>query len=219
MKGHGNNTVVGKFDMQTIELSMAALNEVQYKLFEMDEVTGETSSTSFGKFDAKQLTSLLATDENTVVFLQREGTGVTRFGEIEESAHTNWCITYWFGTCVNNRGLATGALYGDWFIANNPDALVRAYGGPSINITESVCSTCGVQHIDFTQRLIFDQDPHWKGAGRIEGVLHFRVERITDYINDRKQNQGEPLYVHVPWYANQYLESMRACYANQDTCL
>lgn len=205
--------------MQTIELSITDLNEVPYKLFNMDEVAGEASDTSFGKFDAKLLTSLLSTDENAVVFLQREGTGVTRFCEVEESAHTNWCITYWFGTCVNNRGLATGALYGDWLIANNPYALVRAYGGPSINISESVDPTGSVKHIDFTQRLMFDQDPYWKGASRIEGVLHFRVERITDYINDRRQNHGEPLYVHVPWYANQYLEAMRACYANQGTCL
>jgi hypothetical protein len=206
------------YKMQTSALVLEDLLKVQYQLFEFDEMADEPSETCFKVFDIATVDEKLSQASKVVFRLGRIDDGPVWFDELSSELHRYWCTTFWFGSCVENRALAIYDRYpSEWLIANDPYALISAFDGPSKNIKATVDATGSIHHIDFDQALEFPEDSRQPGVQPTSGLLHFRVERIEDYIVDRKLRQQDTLYSYVPDWSRQFHYSRTSCYQNEST--
>lgn len=204
--------------MKTLALVLEDLRKVQYQLFEFDEMADEPSDTCFTSFDVAKVEEKLSAKSEVVFRLGRIDHGPVWFDVLSDEMHRHWCITFWFGRRVENRALAIYDGYPSrWLISNDPHALISAFEGPSKSIKEVVDVTGTTHHIDFDQALDFPEDSMWQGVRPTSGLLHFRVERIQDYIVDRKLRQQNILYSYVPKWSRQFHYSRTSCYQNEAT--
>lgn len=217
---HGNNTVVGKFEMQTRALVLEDVFMDKSDFFSIGRDFEEDPR--FPRWDSDAVSQVLNGAKPVVIDLRNVDSDPIWFSSLNQGDHCNWCVTFWFGTCMSNRALTMENPFGNWSISNNAYALFRSFTCTEKRTTnaQEVFKKDGTLHyISFEQTRTIPY--HDSSASRNRDItfhVHFRVERISDYVNDRKSDGQDELYSILPDDADDFHTCMRACYANQSTC-
>jgi hypothetical protein len=171
--------------------------------------------------------SLLAEPEVIIHLCRQDGGGTISFNELADEIRNNsWCMTFWFKDSEQNRSVPVSEV-GHWSIANDPLILLRMhlfripasqysdrYGisGPyDVHIVRD--DEDSIMRVDFNLKLHYCHKVTGQYRSK-EVVIFHRVERITDYINDRTKLGYQPLFSKLPMVYGSPLPVMQACYEN-----
>jgi len=171
--------------------------------------------------------SLLAEPEAVIHMCRQDGGGTILFNELaDEIINNSWCTTFWFKDSEQNRAVSVSDL-GHWSIANDPLKLLRLHlcrmsasqysdrydvSGPyDVRIVRD--DENSILHVDFNVRLHYCHKVTGQYRSK-ELVIFHRVERITDYVDDRRKRGYQALYSKLPMVYGSHLPVMRACREN-----